>query len=366
MVGLAVDIGTTTVAASSVDMTGCRRLGFASVQNPQSRWGSDVLSRISAAGHHSVVPMRDAIRCCIDKLRCILSVSEVAPTVIVGNTVMLSLWAGIDPTPIGQAPFNPPELFGGMFDGSYLPRCISAFVGADAVASAITAGEPENNCIMVDIGTNGEVILCIGGSISACAAAAGPALEGAGIYCGMTANRGAIDEVTISAGEISYNVIGDGKPLGICGSGLVDAVACLLDLGIIDKTGHMENNYYFANNVFLTPDDIRSFQLAKGAIRAAVESAVNRTDYLPFGLPIVLSGMFGSNLSARSCRRVGLLPQHFTDIRSIGNGALRGAELILCSDSYRDRADKLARNAEYIPLSGDAEFCRLFMEHMNF
>lgn len=365
-VGVAVDIGTTTVAASLVDMETGRRIAEAVTPNPQSVWGADVISRISAAERVGVGELRRLVRGCVDGLRRRLGAPLDAPTVIVGNTTMLSLWAGIDPAPIGRAPFSPPVLFGETVDGAYLPRCVSGYVGADAVASVISAISmlhPGEDAVIVDVGTNGEVISYRGGVMYACAAAAGPALEGAGISCGMTATDGAIESVMIRGGELMCGVIGGGEARGICGSGLVDAAACLLRFGIIDRSGYMAEPFRLMDGVFVTPDDIRALQLAKGAIRAAIDFAVGD------GAPpkLFLSGGFGSGLSVRSCVRIGMIPARLGEsVSIIGNGALRGAELMLTDGVTRKRADELARGAVYTDLSGNTGFSAKFVGALEF
>lgn len=362
--GAALDIGTTTVAASLVDMRTGERVAEASAYNPQSAWGADVISRLGAIadGRTTVGEMSRLVRDTADSLCRALGAREDAPRVVVGNTVMMSLFAGIDPTMIGRAPFTPPTLFGEFRGRDYYPRCAGAYFGADAVASVLAVRERcRGDFMLCDIGTNGEVAAYRGGRLRASAAAAGPALEGAGISCGMRAVCGAIDSVKIEAGRISCSVIGGGRAMGICGSGLLDAAACLLALGVIDESGFMAEPYTLSDGVTLLPSDIRALQLAKGAIRAAVEISGCGED-----TPIYMSGSFGSSLSVRSCKRVGLIPKSVREVVPIGNGALRGAELMLVSDEAKKEARRLAEDAEYRELSGDPEFERLFISSLNF
>ena len=391
--GIAVDIGTTTVAASAVSLVpGAspgeevgRRVAEASAPNPQAVWGADVMSRISAVadGRVSADEMRRLVRGCVDELRRRLGVMPDAPAVIVGNTVMLSFWAGADVTWIGRAPFGASgegtpegrcgtqavcegELFGCEVDGAYLPRCVSAFVGADAVGSYLLAGDAgdTHDRVIVDIGTNGEIISRLGGKIYAASAAAGPALEGAGISCGMTATAGAICGVRIRSGRLECDVIGGGKARGICGSGLIDAVACLLRLGVIDKSGYMAQPYELADGVVLTPEDVRSLQLAKGAIRAALDMILEGHGGVP---RLYLSGAFGSGVSVESCARIGLIPPALAEnVVMLGNGALRAAEMMLIDPELRDRTRVIAESAEVVELSGSAEFEKRFIDALSF
>ena len=373
--GLAADIGTTTVAVSLTDMETGRRVAEAAAYNPQAAWGADVISRLGALSdvRTNTEEMSRILHDCVSKL---LAGSDLpTDTVVVGNTVMMSFWAGIDPTPIGRAPFVPPTLFGYESGGIFLPRCVAGYFGADAMASVLASfedGGMERDFVLADIGTNGEVAAWRGGRLYTCAAAAGPALEGAGITCGMAASEGAIDSVEIRAGRVSVHVIGEGRARGICGSGLIDAVACLLSLGVIDVDGHMAEPYELADGVIITPEDIRALQLAKAAIRAAIETVMNTSlshgeTSFPTGTTLYLSGAFGAGLSVRSCVRIGLIPPSLAeDVRILERGALRGAELMLVSRRARELEEKIAANAEYTELSGSEEFERRFISAMGF
>lgn len=387
-IGIAVDIGTTTVAASLTDMVTGRRIAEASAHNPQAVWGADVISRISAVtdGKVDVETMSRLVHECAEELcktagaEAELAASDNAEsgtvlaylpqtasnTVVVGNTVMMSLWEKIDPTPIGRAPFIAPTLFGSKSGGVFLPRCVSGYFGADAVSSVLAAFEDcgtERDFIVADIGTNGEVAAWSGGRLYTCAAPAGPALEGGGISCGMPAVDGAIDSAEVHAGRINCHVIGEGTARGICGSGLIDAVACLLSLGVIDKDGYMAEPYELADGVAVTPADVRAMQLAKAAIRAAIETVMQQTRTPA----LYLSGSFGSCISLRSCVRIGLVPSSLAEnTRVLGNGALRGAELMLISDKMRELETRIASDACYTELSGSDEFERRFVGALCF
>ncbi len=362
-IGVAVDIGTTTVAVSAVDMVTGVRIGELTRRNPQSSFGADVISRITAVGKYGVDALRAPLCAMIDDMRHVLGAPDGARTVVVGNTTMLSIWAGIDPTPIGTAPFTPPTLFGFEMCGAYVPRCVSSYVGADAVASALAAGlYDEDNVVACDIGTNGEVIAKEGGVIRACAAAAGPALEGAGIECGMAALPGAIDSVTFDGVGIDVHTVGDADAIGICGSGLISAAAALHDMGALSGTGVLRGGRFeLADGVYITQSDIRALQLAKGAVRAAVDTVCGGADKL------CLSGGFGSGLDIGACVRIGLVPSALAEnVTVLGNGAIRGAEMMLTSDEFVRKADEIAKNAAYIELSGSSDFESRFVECIDF
>lgn len=366
-VGAAVDIGTTTLAASLVDMDTGKRIAETSAKNPQSAYGADVLSRISASENVGADELRRLVRDGVDALLRELGAPSCAPRVIVGNTVMLSLWAGVDPSPIGRAPFLPETLFGCDVDGAYIPRCVSGYFGADGTSAVLTAAceADGGDFVLADIGTNGEIAVMRGGVAETCAVPAGPALEGAGISCGMAAANGAIDAVTVSGGKVSCSVIGGGRAEGLCGSGLIDAISCLLMLGEIDGTGRLEHSFELADGVYITQEDVRAFQLAKGAVRAALETAVG--DAAEDAPTLFLAGMFGSCLSVRSCVRTGLIPARLSrDVRVIGNGALRGAELILTDPEMRKKADEIAERAAYKELSLDPEFMSKYVRALDF
>ncbi len=359
---VAVDIGTTTLAAALIE--GGRVTATASALNPQAVYGADVLSRISygeANGTDEMTSLvRDAVRGLISELRA----PDGVPAAIVGNTVMLHLYGGLDPTPIGRYPFTPRSLFGIEKDGEYLAPCVSGYVGADAVAAAYASGmtKTDEPALLCDIGTNGEILYWDGERLTAAAAASGPALEGAGISCGTVAASGAIDSVKLENGRLKCHVIGDAVPRGICGGGLIDAVACLYELGIIDESGYMEDPCDLGG-VTLTPGDVRAFQLAKGAIRAAIEVLTAGKNITA----VYVSGGFGSGISVASAVKTGLFPESFREkVRFIGNGALSGAVMMASSSAAREEVRSLAEAAEYVELSLSPEFSSLFIEHLEF
>jgi uncharacterized 2Fe-2S/4Fe-4S cluster protein (DUF4445 family) len=332
--------------------------------------------------------------------------------VIVGNTCMHHLLLGIDPSYVGLAPYAPVvrqplilparDLFLKLPPEArvcFLPL-VAGFVGADAVAVALATRLDESPAlrIAVDIGTNGEVLLGSREHLWACSAPAGPALEGAQIRHGMRAAIGAIDRIEVAAGDLRLHTIGDAPAQGLCGSGLVDAIAALLDLGVLDWTGLIDldgrdrlpppvrarvemrgeerlvvlaraGEHGADREIVLTQDDVRQVQLCKGAIASGVAMLqhvasvpTERVDEL------MLAGGFGNYLSVRSALRIGLIPPGLPEsrIRYVGNAAALGAQLALVSEAERARADAIARRIEHVSLAAHPDFETIFVECMNF
>lgn len=356
---LLIDIGTTTLEVRLINGSG--EVLESSALNPQRRFGADVISRIGAASEHSS-ELTGELRAALASL---IGDFEYERAVVTGNTVMLHFLAGLDVSGMAADPFTPSSLFGEWFDGAllglrgrvYLPRCVSAFVGADTTC-ALLASKPVHgeNMLLVDLGTNGELAFCHDDEIVCASTAAGPALEGADISSGMRAGAGAIDSVRYDPDrcELKVHVIGEGSARGICGSGLISAVAALLDAGILDESGYLEAPYELAPGVLLTPGDIRSLQLAKSAIRTGIELICGgvRPDRL------CIAGNFGRGLDLGACRRIGLLPD-CGRVEILGNAALTGAEMIL------DGADERFETRS-LSLAEDERFSELFCENMLF
>ena len=379
---LAVDIGTTTVAAALclIGADGSVSERRAAALNPQAVYGADVITRIGyAAGEGGLQRLGDMIGRCIDELTDKLTVElgvKPSRTVIVGHTVMLHLYAGLDVSGIGRAPFTPASVFGNcnFHDSVILPRCVSGYVGADAVSAALAAGigghDGDNDSdgeLLCDMGTNGEILYMRGGRLRCCSAAAGPALEGAGIKCGMMAADGAVDRVTVCDGKLIVHTIGDTAPRGICGSGLISVVAGLLELGIIERDGYLFEPYTLAEGVYITPADIRALQLAKGAIRAGIEVLCG--DDIDSGKikRFYISGGFGAGMNIEDCVKIGLIPRQLADrVVYIGNGALGGAIMMGSDESALLREYELASSAEYTELSTNGEFMNKFIDCLNF
>lgn len=387
--GAAIDIGTTTLAAQLYDRSG-RRLAEAGRMNPQAAWGADVISRIEASMRGEAAAMAASVCGAIDEMLTAMAADAgIAPAdidalVLTGNTAMLHLLTATSTEPLSHAPFAAERLFGETLSagtiglravlpeaGVYLPNCISAFVGADTVCALLAAdlSASADTAMLVDIGTNGEMGLWHDGRLSVCSTAAGPAFEGVGISMGMNGAAGAVDHVTLCNGRLTAHVIGETAPRGICGSGLIDAVACLLDNETLDETGLLEDDPTpVAPPVVLTQADIRMTQLAKSAICAGIRTLLHAADISTDAVSrLWLAGGFGSYLNLRSAGRIGLLPAELTDrITVTGNAALAGAAMLLLDCSRRTRAAALAAEAEVVDLAANPVFANAYMEGMLF
>ncbi len=386
--GAAVDIGTTTLAAALYDANG-KLLARASALNPQSVCGADVVSRIEAAMAGEGERLACLITEEIDRLLADLAEqggiqpNEIEALVITGNTVMLHLLTATDPSPLARAPFAAKRLFGETLPALelglkklsdqaavYLPPCVSAFVGADTVCALLASGlcEGDKTALLVDIGTNGEIALWHQGSLTVCSTAAGPAFEGAGISMGMRGEVGAIDCVRLEDGQPCCHVIGDLAPRGICGSGLVDAIACLLENETLDESGYLEEDAVLAPPVAVTAQDVRAVQLAKSAIRAGMETALSACGLSVKELErLCVAGGFGAYLDLQNAAKIGLLPPDGIDrVEILGNAALGGAAMLLLDPALRKKGAALAEQAVLLELAANPTFAENYMEYMMF
>lgn len=419
--GVALDIGTTTLAAElfefSTDSSGCRLLGVASQVNPQRSFGDDVIARIQkiidnpadlAILQASVVEAVDGL------LQKLSDQAEIVPDDIsllsvAGNTVMEHLFLGIDPSPLGYAPFVPPV--------SEFPNCRGAeiglanapdiivetmpifggFVGGDLVAGVLATDliRSDETVFLIDIGTNGELVLCHEGELYTAATAAGPAFEGGRIEYGCLAVPGAIDQVELrDDGGVSISTIGGKPAIGICGSGLIDAVSELLRYDLLKTTGQfqLKANSPFLNHwkmldekpafqlvsehesglgepILLLQRDIRQLQLATGAIRAGIRLLLKRLDLSPEDVrSFYVAGGFGSFIRPESACRIGLLPKEIPleRIRFCGNTSLAGARLAMFDPRYRDQARELTRRVHHLDLAALPDFATVFADCMMF
>ncbi len=376
---LVLDIGTTTMSLFAVDTRTGHLVWGNSANNPQRAFGADVLSRIAYAAAHGTEPLTSALRAEIQRLMDGVSAHTgipPCPLYVTGNTTMLHLFLGVDPTPMGAAPYTPAFLeekhlspadcgLHGVTSVITLPG-ISAFVGADLVAGLHYVGlpaSPDRWRLLVDLGTNAEILLCNQEKILCTAAAAGPCFEGACISSGMSASGGAICSYDLDG---TWETIDDVPPEGICGTGLVDAVAVLLARGIVDETGHMDTPaFYLCDGVSLIQEDIRQYQLAKSAIHAAIEALVRRAGIAWEDIEqMSIAGGFASLINVENAVRTGLLPRELADrCVPVGNSAFLGT-----ARYAHDRADltRYTSRAEYIDLSADPYFSERFMEGMLF
>lgn len=383
--GAAIDIGTTTMAAALYGEDGL--LARTGCDNPQAVFGADVISRIEKSMAGEGAALAEAVRTGIAALLETLSqksgrkAEEIDTLVICGNTAMLYLLTEKDPKPLSCAPFQADWLAGEWQTGRqlklpcahakvYLPPCISAFVGADitmAMLQAVRDGEKDNR-MLADIGTNGEIVLWKKEAILCCSTAAGPAFEGAGLKMGMPGIEGAVSHVTAEKNGLRAEVIGDRAPAGICGSGVIDAVRCLLQTGQMDETGYLEEEAVIAGEVRLFQADIRKVQLAKSAICAGILSMLHRADMALTELEeLLVAGGFGSFIRLENAVAIGLLPPIETEkITVCGNAALAGAVMVLLDAALCGRAGELADRAQTVNLAADEYFKNCYMEGMLF
>ena len=377
----AFDIGTTTVVAA---LMAKGKTFTASERNPQVSFGADVISRIQYAGKQGTGSLQTAIVGCVrNLLERLCREAEIAPEEIktislVGNSCMQQLFLGMDVENLSAPPFGIKIRKTEIFDGKkYFPVCenaklitppdIAGFVGGDTVACILASGLlwQKETVLLVDIGTNGEMALCHKGRLVTCATAAGPALEGANISRGMRAEPGAIDHVTAAG----YSVIGDVPARGICGSGLVDAVALLLEKGMLNARGKLltEEGYRLCDGVCLSQEDIRQVQSAKGAIAAGVELMCDHVGITVEDIDrCLLAGAFGSYLNADNACRMGLLPEKLRGkVVTAGNLALEGAKQLARHPENR-AGDSVVAQAEYLDLSTLRAFPKAFAKNMRF
>ena len=402
----AVDLGTTTLAVRIVDRATGETLAAAGDWNAQAPYGADVISRIKAAskpgGLEKLGSLAREQACGLIEAACReagVEPSSLGELLCVGNTTMEHLFAGVSPEGIGRAPYTPATRFssGGslraedFFEAKIrLAPCVSGYIGGDTVAAVYASGLAEGGGtrLLMDVGTNGELVLAHGGRLLACSVACGPAFEGAEIDAGMRAVPGAISSVRFSAGEFWYVVIGGGWPRGICGTGIVDLLAALLESGVVDGTGRLLEpdelpeslrgsvtvnrkgnlSFSFAPGLKIRAGEIRRLQLAKAAVRAGVEVLLRRAGLRAEDIDeVYLAGGFGTRLDMASAARVGLIaPELAGKTRGIGNAALDGAQRALCTPGGFERLLEIRDSCEHIELSGSAEFSEAFVDAMPF
>ena len=352
--GVAVDLGTTTLVAQLLDLTTGRVLAVRTALNAQARFGADVMSRVdygvAKGGERQLRELiRQQIGSLIDQLVFAAHVSqdEITDVVVVGNTVMHHLFCGLDIEPLSRYPFESERLglqtfHAGDLDWKLSPRarvrflpCLGGFVGSDLLAGILATNLSERDELngLVDLGTNGEIMIGNRQRILCASTAAGPAFEGARISMGMRAATGAISEVRSRMSGIDCRVLGNVPPQGLCGSGLVDAVAAGLELGRIQSSGRFADgigSWELAAPVVLTQSDIRELQLAKGAIAAGIRMLLDRFGASAGKLKkLYLAGAFGNYINRASAQRIGLINFPSEKVEAAGNTALLGAKLAL-------------------------------------
>lgn len=393
--GIAIDIGTTTIAVQLLSMdNGARILTYSGI-NHQRSFGADVISRIKA----STEGKKDALRASIQNdlvqgIRAVLAKKEVSDRiqgiVIAGNTTMIHLLMGYDCKSLGEYPFTPvnikpiestyAEIFGDDFLNTkvrIIPG-ISTFVGGDITAGIYSCGmdEQAGYSMLIDLGTNGEMALGNKDKMIVTSTAAGPAFEGGNIEWGVGSLEGAIAGVKIVDSKAQVRTIGDKAPIGICGTGVIETVAELIKAELVDETGCLDDDYFDdgfplaetedGEEIVFTQQDVREIQLAKAAIRAGIE-----TLFLRYGITkeqvehVYLAGGFGFKLDCAKAMEIGMIPAEFADkVEAVGNSALGGAIKCLLSEDGWARMERIGGASEEINLSADKDFNQFYMDYM--
>ncbi len=423
--GIAIDVGTTTLVGMLLELNSGRELAVASRLNPQTAFGDDVISRILHArenpqGLHELhETLVDALNEMIDEMigelaeQAAVRRERIYEATVSGNTTMQQLFCRIDPRWLGEVPFVASVGNGLLAPAArlgihihprgrvYVMPVIGGFVGGDTVSGIVAAelNEAEGPTLLVDIGTNGEIVLFAEGKLLAAATAAGPAFEGARISHGMRGCTGAIEKVIVD-GRLRTNVIGNVAPVGLCGSALIDLAAELLRFGILTPEGRLlspdelpselsddlrrrlidhdgQTSFLVVpqaetgsgRDIAVTQRDIRQLQLAGGAIRAGITILLARVGLKPAELEgVLIGGGFGNFIRRKNAQRIGLLPHEIqrSRIRYLGNTSLAGARLVAISKQARKSAEELARQTEHVDLSTDPDFSMVFAESMIF
>ena len=378
--GAACDVGTTTVVLRLYAMDSGEVLAQAACRNPQAETAADVIGRIDASMHGQRDHLQHQILTTIDRLlsdcaiKAGIEKQSIESMVITGNTAMLYLLTGKDPSALSHAPFAADCLFGEyetiLGRRVFLPACSHAFTGADLTCAILASDmcEPGRINLLCDIGTNGEIALWKDGRLYMTSTAAGPAFEGSGISCGLLSVPGSIDAVVTDGESIQVHVIGEEEAAGVCGSGLIDAVAAFLDLGWIDETGAAEEKLTLTDQVEIQPVDIRKVQLAKAAIAAGIEVLLKTTQTSPAQIDrFYIAGGFGNHLNMDSAVRIGLIPKALRDrVCTIGNAALTGASMILLDQEKVRQSQKYGVDAIHVDLGGNPAFNEAYIDQMLF
>jgi uncharacterized 2Fe-2S/4Fe-4S cluster protein (DUF4445 family) len=403
--GVAIDVGTTTIAAQLVDLRSGAVLGVQASHNSQARYGEDVISRmIFACGQIGLGPLTEAVTFTINALidslvrKNSIKHNDITCLVAAGNTVMSHLLLGLEPCNIRTAPYIPSATRFPQFQAAEVglkahPKallhcmpCVSSYVGGDITAGVYACGMHDHHEIsaLIDIGTNGEIVIGNNEWLVCCSSSAGPAFEGGGIKCGTKAILGAIEKIAIDGDRVHYETIGEQKPIGVCGSAIIDGIAELLSAGIIDQSGRftlLDNprvrlvddvpEFIVAQAeetatgepIVITEDDISNLIKSKGAVLAAVRVLLKTLDMDFNDLEkVYVAGGFGAHLNIEKAIFIGLLPDVPKErIRFIGNSSLAGARFALLSTHVFHRAEEIANRMTYIELSVHPEFMNEFI-----
>ncbi len=408
LLGVAIDIGTTKVAAYLVDLLDGTTVAKKGAMNPQLAFGEDVVSRIAFANKsvENRAELQSVLIEAINEL--VLSLceeadvdqGEIVDAVVVGNTAMHHAFLKLPLKQLGEAPYVPavsdalvlPAVDIGLEIASgakvYLPANIAGYVGADHIAVLVSLGieHVEKPALVADIGTNTEITLAIGGRLLSCSCASGPAFEGAHIRDGMRAAPGAIERVRMIEGELHVLTIGDIPPVGICGSGVLDSIAQMRRLDILDRSGRFkeveggERGHFSEDGFVLVPaeetghghdlvisrGDVNEIQLAKAAIRAGIEILLEEAGIDSEDLrTVIVAGAFGTYLDIASAIEIGIFPEiPLERFRQVGNAAGEGARQLLLSNKHRERAEQIADRVEYIELTVHDRFTEEYLQRM--
>jgi len=408
--GVAIDLGTTKIAGYLVNLNGGDILSKYAVANPQSAFGDDVISRITYAMRSPANgnKLKNTATAAIDGLILDLSANAgckpgmITKMAVSGNTAMHHLVLGLPVGQLAQAPYlpwvtEPVNISANQLglksapgaDVYFLPN-IGGYVGGDhvAVLAATDALNIMGATLIIDIGTNTEISLAAAGHITSVSCASGPAFEGGHIKHGMKASPGAIDKIMIKDSKVKYRTIGGGRPAGICGSGMLDAVARMAGEGIIDPGGRMDKAHPLVSasggqlqiivagseeslideDIVITQGDVRELQLAKAAICTGINVLLKSAGIAPSDVKrIIIAGTFGNYIDIKSAIRVGMLPDlPLRRFSQVGNAAGAGACMVLVSDTAREKTEAMAREVKYLELADRPDFMELYVKSLRF
>lgn len=399
---VAFDIGTTTVVGYLMDASNGQVLALKSRMNPQAQYGADVIMRANYTLENSVDPLRDCIENALDEILGELAAevgiekTDIYQVSVVGNTCMHHLFLGISPGSLVHAPYTPAISQGltvkAIDKGLHIhPKAqlmllpdIAGYVGADTCGCILSLRQDQMQeiSLMIDIGTNGEMVLGNKDRLACCSTAAGPAFEGAKIECGMRGAAGAVDHVEYKDGKWTYTTVGNAAPVGLCGSGLIDLVAQLYKAELIDEGGHLESGQETpgifvlvppeeAGNdkgVYLTQKDVGEVQLAKAAIAAGIHLLMKQLGITEKDIKkVYIAGAFGNYMDPKSAAMIGMLPVSLLEhITPVGNAAGEGAKIALLNYKERKKMDQVVRNIEFVELAASPEFQDCFVDELCF
>ncbi len=398
----AFDIGTTTVVGYLMDAENGTVCAIESMMNPQAQYGADVIMRANYALEHGVEALSSCIQTAIDELlhklakKKKIQPEEIYQVSIVGNTCMHHLFLEISPGSLVHAPYNPAfserlTLKAKEYGLHIHPQAqllmlpdIAGYVGADTCGCLLALRQDlkDEISLMIDIGTNGEMVLGNKEKMATCSTAAGPAFEGAKIECGMRGAAGAVDHVAYEDGSWTYTTVDHQPAIGLCGSGLIDLVAQLYKAGLIDEMGHLEsgqeNDSIFVlvppekagneKGVYLTQKDVREVQLAKAAIAAGIQLLMKELGITEKEIQkIYIAGAFGNYMNPASACAIGLLPPELEHlVEPVGNAAGEGAKIALLNTDELEATDRLVKSIRFLELAASAEFQDTFVDELAF